>query len=596
MESIVQKVGLFELVQLPICVVVIATAFIWPRINSSGFRTLENGLKGISTQPYASALLIATIAILCRAALIPLIHVNPLIPDEISLRLQADTYLNGRISNPSIDSADFTSIYTLLKPSYASIYPALRSFPLALGRLIGLDFWFGAWLTAVALCIITYWALRAFVSPPYALIAALIAVARFAIFSPWVNSYFGAASTAIGGLLLIGGFARLVRKPTLSSGFFVGAGVFIVMVTRPFEGMMFSIPVAIGILAHFLKSREQRGPLIGPGLVAASLVLAGFAVSAVHNQAVTGDWRAAPYTFYQKVSGASPAFLFAPSPPPRAQPRYAPERDILAAETNDFARGKTLRGIASAEASRFEQYWNFYVGFALTLPFVIGLMCILTRLTLVLASAMLVAGLMVETFDWAQYASPAFGVVMVCIAMGLQRLRRYAPGGRPIGMSLSRLLPLGILVGSAVPLTSVISANANLELPSIGGSSCCWIPRESAHSAVQRALSRYDGRKFVVVDTGPTSPRMLFVVYNDADVVRSPIVWLNEDAQLNPHTFSRYPGRAIWHMGWTALGSVCLQLSARGFGPAMTELKTERYNGYWRRPSDKEVSEGCLRL
>ena len=311
LEPIVRKVGFFELVQLPICVAALALAFARPSLAASAFGKIEVFLSRLAARPYVSALLIAAVAIAFRAIFIPLMTVEPLVPDELSLRLQADTYLHGRLANPAIHSSDFTSIYTLLEPSYASMYPVLRSLPLVIGRLVGLDFWAGAWFTVIALCVTTYWALRAYVSPPYAMAAALIVVARMSIFSVWVNSYFGAALTAIGGLLLIGGYARLVREPNWKSGFMVGAGVFLLMTTRPFEGLVFSIPAAIGLIVHFVRSPTRRRSLVAPGLVAAGLVVAGLALTTVHNQAVTGDWRKAPYELYREVSGGGPAFLFA---------------------------------------------------------------------------------------------------------------------------------------------------------------------------------------------------------------------------------------------------------------------------------------------
>ena len=594
--SMIRKVGLFEIVELPICVAAVALAFAYPRIGASAFGGIERGLKRIATRPYASMVLIAALALACRVILIPFMQVDPLIPDETSLRLQADTYLHGRLGNPAVYSPDMTAIYTLLKPSYASIYPVLRSLPLFIGELLFSNLWIGVWLTVILMCVTTYWALRAYVSPAYALIAALIVVLRFAVFNFWVNSYFGPTLTAIGGLLLLGGYARLIRKPTLGSAFSVGAGAFFLMTTRPFEGMIFSLPLAIGLLVHFLRSPEQRRSLLMPGMVAASLVLAGLALTVIHNQAVTGDWKKAPYTLYREESGGSPAFLFDAPLAPRDPVLYQPEHDTFDNEAINYAHGKSLGGVASVEASRFEQFWNFYIGVALTVPFLIGLFDLRRHVAVLMALAILAVGLSFETFDWAHYASPALGVVMVSVALGLQRLRLCALGGRAIGVSLSRLLPLAIVAGLALPVVSVLNMNAKLELPRLVSSSCCWIPRGNVHAAVERALARSGDRKFVVVDTGPRSPPYQWIVYNDADPGGSAMIWLNEDARLNPRTFTRYPGRTIWHLGWTPLGSVCVQPGARGFGPALPELRTSRYDGEWRRPSDDEISRGCLRI
>ena len=131
----------------------------------------------------------------------------------------------------------------------------------------------------------------------------------------------------------------------------------------------------------------------------------------------------------------------------------------------------------SAEAFRLRNYWNFYVGFALLIPFVVGLYALSGEPTLLLAAASLGVGLSLETFDFAHYAAPGFGFVILAVMAGFRRLRQWRPWGFPYGLSLSRVLPPALVLGSVIPLSSALTGrptfttfvNTHFSTP------CCWL-------------------------------------------------------------------------------------------------------------------------
>jgi hypothetical protein len=561
----VAKVGIYEAWQLPLTVLMILTAVLITKYPIGLFTRFENLVSRIADRPYLSAALIAGAATCARLALSPFLGTpEPIAADEASLMLQAKTYLAGHLANHVTLLPDFESVYVLLSPTYASMYPVLRSLPILIGLLLGIGAWGGVLLSMVALTVAVYWMVREWINAKYAFIAALIVIVRYGLFSFWVNSYWGAALTALGGVLLLGGFKALRSRPNLLNGGLVGLGVFILMTTRPYEGMFYAVPFGVALAVQFILSTTlQRKLLVPPGLAAAVLVAAGFGLTLAHNEAVTRDWKVAPYLLYRQTVGQVPILLIeSPSPQRERQVRYAVTRADLYFETPNYNRRATWAGILSAEAFRLRNYWNFYVGFALLIPFVVGIYALRGQATVSLATASLGLGLSLGTFDFAHYAAPGFGFVMLAIMAGFQSLRQWRPWGYPFGLSLSRVLPLALVLGSVIPLSSAFTGrptytmfvNTHFSTP------CCWLRPRSFHMNVADEVDRYEGRNLVIVDTGPKAPTEERLVWNDADVDDEKTIWINDDAEFNRLAIERYPDRLIWRLGWLDDGAACLQL------------------------------------
>ena len=72
-----------------------------------------------------------------------------------------------------------------------------------------------------------------------------------------------------------------------------------------------------------------------------------------------------------------------------------------------------------------------------------------------LAAASLAIGFWLGSFDFAHYAAPAFGLVMLATMAGFRSLRQWRPRGYSCRLSVTRVLPLALVVGSVVPLTNL---------------------------------------------------------------------------------------------------------------------------------------------
>ena len=425
--------------------------------------------------------------------------------------LQAKTYLGGHLANDVKLLPDFESVYVILSPTYASMYPVLRSFPVFIGLGLGFGAWPGVLLSMVALTVAVYWMVREWINSRYAVIAGFIVIIRYGLFSFWVNSYWGGALTALGGVLLLGGFKAVRSRPNILNGAVVGLGVVFLMTTRPYEGMFYAVPFGAALVLQFIRSSTpERRSLIPAGLTAVMLVAAGFGLTLTDNKAVTGDWKVAPYLHYRQTAAEAPAFLVeSRSPQGGAPARYAKTRYNLDIETNSYNRRATWVGILSAEAFRLRNYWNFYVGFALLIPFVAGVYALRGEPVLLLSAASLGAGLSLGTFDFAHYAAPGFGFIILAIMAGFRNIRQWKPWGSPYGLSLSRVLPLALVLGSVIPLSAALTGwptftmfvNTHFSTP------CCWLRPRSLHMIVANEVDRYEGRNLVIVDSGPTAPK-----------------------------------------------------------------------------------------
>ena len=263
-------------------------------------------------RPALWALGIAVGAIALRLALLPVMPAPvPVVTDEFSHLLLADTLVHGRLANPTHPFwPHFESIHIIQQPHYASNYFPGHAAVLALGQWATGNAWAGILAECAAFLLLLYWALRGWMPPRWAVFGVALAALRFAIASYWINAYHGGFLPAAAGALVAGAFARLRRGVNAVDSILLGLGIAILGTTRPFEGTLYCLPF-LAVLAW--DHRRRIGGLTKLTVLAAVPVIAALVCLGIYFKSVTGSPFVTAYQISQKTYGW-PMTAFGPPP------------------------------------------------------------------------------------------------------------------------------------------------------------------------------------------------------------------------------------------------------------------------------------------
>jgi hypothetical protein len=370
-------------------------------------------------------------ALVARALLLPFVGVPaPRVNDEFGHLLTADTFSHYRLTNPTPACWEhFETFHVNIQPTYHSMYPVGQGLALAFGQMLFHEPWIGVYLSTSLMCGAIFWTLRSFFPTGWALLGGFLAVLRFALFSYWMNSYWGGSMAALGGALALGAVVRLceadragLSRAWMSCVFAVG--LLILANSRPYEGLAYSLPL-LGYLGYkLLKSGLTRRQMVAMILPAFAIGAAGLTAMGVYNHATTGDATLMPYTLNHRTYWPLPFFVGEKeNPGARVDDPAFVKFFQSTAKTYDYNKTKSLPGMAGIESARIIRNWFFYIGPALTLPVVVGFISSLKQPRLhvaVFAVAAISMALAVCIYNIAHYFAPATIVVYVLAAEGLR--------------------------------------------------------------------------------------------------------------------------------------------------------------------------------
>ena len=518
-----------------ICIV---AALLFPLRWVKPMRRAEQAIARFADRRTYAILFVGALPLFVRIAMLPVLGIpDPLVADEFGYLLLADTFASGRLVNPTHPFwQHFETVYVFHQPSYSSIYPVAPAVLLAAAKLLGMHPWIGVWFGAGLMCALVCWMLQGWLPPKWAFLGGLLAVCRFTIVSSWMNTYWGGATAAIGGALVLGALPRIMKRQRRRDSLLFAVGLAILSQSRPFEGMLFAIPL-LGMLGYWLLTQKRttlRMRLTRVVLPIAVVMTALIAGTLWYNARATGNPLLPPYLLHQRIYG-TPQTLFWQAPVRDAPGvhRYQDIEDVFHWQLAAHQAGFSWSG----EAVRLESLWQFYLQPLLTLPLLLLPMVLRRRrmLVLVLCAVALLAGNAAYPFFFPHYAAPLCGLVILLIVYGMRYLRGLRWRSRPVGAFALGGLLLSIAASSAATVA--------------GGLLQPWhvSATYTARGQVLKQLHASGGKHLVLVRYSPHHEFHYGVVFNDADIDRSPVVWAHQlDPASNKALANYFSDRDVW--------------------------------------------------
>lgn len=495
-----------------------------------GFHT---SLESLASRPRLTITLAGAVTMLGAACLglavgtpLPSVH------DEFSYLLQADTFASGRLTNPTPTLwQHFETFHVILNPTYASKYPPGQGLFLALGQIVGHPI-IGVWISVSLMVAAISWMLFAWVPARWAVVTTLVVIVHIGIGSYWAQSYWGGAVAATGGALVYGALRRLADEQSLVQSVVLGIGFCLLALTRPFEGLIISLP-AVAVMAHrFWKTDDSKTEFAMRGLApAVLLVVMTVGFIGYYNWRVTGNPANFPYAVHQGQYSITTGFLW-------SEPQQPPEYRHSTIERYYRVWGKQRTELYEnpvdlIQLSAFKALRNmvFMLG-----PGLIVLLYLKRAATdsWILFGALVAAGLLLTSLTTAgsypHYAAPATGLLFAVMGACLAAMHSAA-SDRAAGVRRTALI---LLMFCFYALSGFDPFPTNEEFA-------------ARRSQVRQVLLEKPGSDLVFVRYGPGHDFHNEWVYNSANIEDAPIIWARHmEPEENVRLAQEYDGRKVW--------------------------------------------------
>ncbi len=507
-------------------------------------------------EPFASRFARRTVWCMAALAILPvalrllLLGQHPVptpdVYDEFSHLLVADTLRHFRLANPPLAMPQFFETFFVLQdPTYSSIYPLGPGLAMAIGwSIFGLP-WAGVLMAVAAFCSLTYWMLRGWTRPGWALLGGILAVIEFGPLNTWANSYWGGALAAAAGCLVFGALPRLRRDGRTRDAVLLGAGLGLHLLIRQFESIFLFLAVILFLLPEVRVAGRIR-PLARLMGVAALAMAPALLLTGLQNRMVTGSWTTVPERLSQYQYGVPASLTFEANP--------VPHRDLTPQQAMDykmqlsFAQGPET---IATYFQRLEYRVRFYRFFFLP--------------ALYLAAFAFLASLREYRFVWVVLTLAIFGLgtnffpafqfhyiaavtclfILVAI-VGLQQIARLSIGGHPAGQEAAGLIVL-LCVAQFLFWYGMHAAESQ-EFSMSARQYEVWDAINHQNPArrilVDQELARIPGKLLVLVRYRPQHIFQDEWVYNLADLNSARVIWARDlGPEEDEKLLSAYPGR-----------------------------------------------------
>jgi hypothetical protein len=537
--------------------IVVATAFVLPRLGSSWFSWIERAFARLARKKRLSVLAVGVAALLLRLAILPFCPIPlPFVHDDFSFLLAANTFALGRLTNPTPDLwMHFESIQITMQPTYMSMYFPAQGLILAAGKVFFGHPWFGLLCVNALMCAAICWMLQAWLPPTWALLGGAIALLRIGLFSYWINTYSGGGSVAaLGAALLLGALPRFIRSPSLRYSLPMALGIIVLALSRPYEGLLLCLPIGFVLGRRILSGNNRPSPalVLRTAALPLALIVAALAWLGYYDYRAFGSPRTLPYSVDRAEYAAAPYWIWQ-SPRPEPAYRHKALHDFYVGVELGYAkRLHTLPGFLSETLlAKPLRTLLFFAGIALLPPLLMLRRILLDRRTrfLLVCVIVVVIGVLGETWLIPHYFA---AITPAIYAIGLQmmrHLRQWKPGGQPVGAGILRLTvtlcgALAALRLAAEPLHIQLARWPSAEWASTWhGPGRLGLPRKQ----IEDTLDKLPGKQLIIVRYSPDHSSLDEWVYNAPDMDNSKIIWARDmDVVNNQELFHYYKDRRIW--------------------------------------------------
>ena len=520
--------------------IVLAGLIAWRR----GWRPQATPFR-VPLKTWQCAILLAMGAVAVRLAILPLLpHPVPVVVDEFSHLLLADTLRHGRVANPTHPFwQHFETIHVIQQPHYVSNYFPGCAAMLAAGMAVAHDPWAGVLAESALFLAVLYWRLHGWMPARWALFGIALAALRFGIASYWVNSYWGGFVPAIGGALVAGAYPRLLRSRTLVQGCVFGLGLAILALARPFEGFFFAI---VWVVALVWKLRAKVFKIAIP--IAAIAGAAVFALG-MYSKQITGSPFVTAYQISEKTYGW-PSEMPWMKPPSGIVFRHVELEQHYEYESTEHEKVDGPVNFVEYLVFRLEAYWRFYLGPLLTIPLLMIPRIWRRRRMLIVGTFGALAAILLLGGSLPHYFAPATALVIAIVVEGCRHLRAskiHIAHFLPAAMAL--VLALRIAAQDfGLPYTQKLNYQ----------SWCCQQAGDQDKARIEAKLDRIPGNHLVFVKAKTDPYNLLQWIYNDADIDASRIVWARDmgDAE-NARLRQYFAGRDVWMVDPNVAPAAC---------------------------------------
>jgi hypothetical protein len=507
------------------------------RVIELFFRSIERALSKFAGYKTKAILTMFFAALAVRLALLRVLPVPiPGIHDEFSYLLMGDTFAHGRLANPTHPMwHSFETFHVNWLPTYSSIYPPAQGAVLAFGQLLGSP-WLGVLISDAAMCAAILWMLQAWMPARWALLGAILAALKLAVASYWMNSYWGGAVAAIGGALILGALPRIRKYGRMRDAPLLALGVAILANSRPYEGLLFCLPVAASLiywLAGGAPSKLPRATKARRVLAPITLVLAFTAAfMAFYNSRTTGHALLFPYTLNLRTYVTGPIFLWQHVKPPLHYNNRQFEDFYNDWERTDYQySGPGIRAVSLLKWNRLRSVF-FWPAAAILFPALFFTLRDKRIRFLWIVFLVATPGIFAVVWSNPHYAAPLTCVIFALLAQSMRHLRAW----HPIGAALSRAVVLLLVIQT---IADVHARKCDELAWTCGG--------DSSREAILQQLTNLPGKHLIIVRYEPDHNIHDEWVFNGAEIDSAKVLWARElDKQQNTALCAYFNDRIIW--------------------------------------------------